>query len=148
MRERMIRTGARPVHYARHPHFQFADAVLPRQLLTSIVGLINDLRGSPAEPLSDARNRNELSRTHRWWRKTCDLRRPDCFPRGPAGPSACFPLWIRIILQAPWADSRLSVGLVDGLVLPWRGCLIERSAAKGGMVPLDILEGTHPGRRR
>jgi hypothetical protein len=49
LRERLIKTGARLVHHARYAVFQFAEAALPREVFAGVPGLINGLRGPPAE---------------------------------------------------------------------------------------------------
>ena len=49
LRERLIKTGARLVRHARYAVFQFAEAALPRAVFAGILGLINALRGPPAE---------------------------------------------------------------------------------------------------
>jgi hypothetical protein len=49
LRERLIKTGARMVQHARHAVFQFAEAALPRKVFAGVLGLINGLRGPPAE---------------------------------------------------------------------------------------------------
>ena len=46
-RERLIKTGARLVHYGRYAVFQMAKAALPRHVFTGILDLINFLRGPP-----------------------------------------------------------------------------------------------------
>jgi hypothetical protein len=49
LRERLIKTGARMVRHARYAVFQFAEAALPREVFAGVLGLINGLRGPPAE---------------------------------------------------------------------------------------------------
>lgn len=49
LRERLIKTGARLVRHARYAIFQMAGTTLPRTVFAGIVGLINGLRGPPAE---------------------------------------------------------------------------------------------------
>jgi hypothetical protein len=49
LRERLIKSGARMVRHARHVVFQFAEAALPRDVFAGVLGLINGLRGPPAE---------------------------------------------------------------------------------------------------
>jgi len=52
LRERLVKTGARLVRHARYAVFQFAEAALPREVFAGILGLINGLRGPPAEAAS------------------------------------------------------------------------------------------------
>ena len=52
LRERLIKTGARLVRHARYAVFQMAEAALPRAIFVGILGLINGLRGPPAEASS------------------------------------------------------------------------------------------------
>ncbi len=52
LRERLIKTGARLVRHARYAIFQFAEAAMPRTVFAGILGLINGLRGPPAEVAS------------------------------------------------------------------------------------------------
>jgi hypothetical protein len=52
LRERLIKTGARMVRHARYAVFQFAEAALPREVFAGVLGLINALRGPPAEAAS------------------------------------------------------------------------------------------------
>jgi hypothetical protein len=52
LRERLIKTGARIVRHARYAVFQFAEAALPRKFFACVLGLINGLRGPPAEAAS------------------------------------------------------------------------------------------------
>jgi hypothetical protein len=49
LRERLIKSGARMVRHAHHAVFQFTEAALPRKVFTGVPGLINGLRGPPAE---------------------------------------------------------------------------------------------------
>jgi hypothetical protein len=49
LRERLIKTGARMVRHARYAVFQFTEAALPRDVCAGVLGLINGLRGPPAE---------------------------------------------------------------------------------------------------
>jgi hypothetical protein len=50
--ERLIKTSARLVRHARYAVFQFAEAALPRKVFAGVLGLINGLRGPPAEAAS------------------------------------------------------------------------------------------------
>lgn len=52
LRERLIKTGTRLVRHARYAVFQFAEAALPRKVFAGMLGLINGLRGPPAEAAS------------------------------------------------------------------------------------------------
>ncbi len=52
LRERLIKTGVRLVRHARYAVFQFAEAALPRDVFAGVLGLINGLRGPPAEAAS------------------------------------------------------------------------------------------------
>ena len=47
LRERLIKTGARLVRHGRYAVFQIAEAALPREVFSGILGLINTLRGPP-----------------------------------------------------------------------------------------------------
>jgi hypothetical protein len=49
LRERLIKTGVRLVSHGRYAIFQMAAAALPREVFAGILGLINTLRGPPAE---------------------------------------------------------------------------------------------------
>ena len=51
LRERLIKTGVWVVRHPRHPRysvFQFAEALLPREVFGDVLGLINGLRDPPA----------------------------------------------------------------------------------------------------
>lgn len=52
LRERLIKIGTRLVRHARYAIFQMAEAALPRAVFVGILGLINGLRGPPAEAAS------------------------------------------------------------------------------------------------
>jgi hypothetical protein len=52
LRERLIKTGARLVRHARYAIFQLAEAALSREVFAGVLGLINGLRGPPAEAAS------------------------------------------------------------------------------------------------
>ncbi len=52
LRERLIKTGARPVRHGRYANFQMAEAALPRQVFAGILELINGLRGPPFTAVS------------------------------------------------------------------------------------------------
>ena len=49
LRERLIKTGTRLVRHGRYAIFQMAAAALPKEVFAGILGLINTLRGPPAE---------------------------------------------------------------------------------------------------
>ena len=49
LRERLIKTGTRLVRHGRYAIFQMAAAALPTEVFAGILGLINGLRGPPAE---------------------------------------------------------------------------------------------------
>ena len=49
LRERLIKTGARLVRYARYAIFQLAEAALPRSAFAGVLDRINDLRHPTAE---------------------------------------------------------------------------------------------------
>jgi len=49
LRERLIKTGARLVRHGRYAIFQMAETALPQTVFAGILGLINTLRGPPAE---------------------------------------------------------------------------------------------------
>ena len=51
LRERLIKTGTRLVRHGRYAIFQMAAAALPQEVFAGILGLINSLRGPPAETL-------------------------------------------------------------------------------------------------
>ena len=50
--KRLVKIGARLVRYARYAVFQLAKAALPRAIVAGVLGLINRLRGPPAEAAS------------------------------------------------------------------------------------------------
>jgi hypothetical protein len=51
LRERLIKTGTRLVRHGRYAIFQMAAAAPPKEVFAGILGLINSLRGPPAETL-------------------------------------------------------------------------------------------------
>jgi hypothetical protein len=52
VRERLIKTDARPVHHAGYAIFEMTEAALPRQAFARVLALINGLRWAPAGTVS------------------------------------------------------------------------------------------------
>ena len=47
LRERLIKTGARPVRHGRYALFQMAEVAILRRVFAAILTMINTLRGPP-----------------------------------------------------------------------------------------------------
>jgi len=78
LRERLVKTGARLVRYARYPVFQLAEAGLPRAVFAGILDRINSLRDPPNEdPFAWP---GSLARSHRSQRERCFRKEPKWRP--------------------------------------------------------------------